>query len=631
MGDGVNSLRAGLLAALTCLTFALLSAPAAAQKGPTQTNEPVVDEFGLDRKSGRLSWSSHEIIKIGNGDSSLGIVVNGIGNRGWQTGSLPGDNPLISIARPELSSFAMPDYTSSIPGAVSPNLIKVTVSYFGGSETFECTFICLSEYFTDSTLESITNGSLFTDKHGIKIYFYSGVTKVVYPDGRELNYETNKFEKNNFGYMLKYSTGINIQAVNQAVDYCSENNSSPCSSLSAVRSASIVTQGINPGTTALTDSVGGVTTMRWATITAKKSPRPLGAPVSVLIPNITERYLMGVTLPGDTAETITLTYNSIDPAINTHDDIRVVSIARPDVTANYEYVVQYPYGAEEWNASVHGGQLPPSLIEYPLPGNSFQGSYTLQTTMKINGQVENQSLAEKPEGTFGRTRRRLLSLTDGLDRISNFHYDGLEDFAGTISPESNEVYNEYGDRYNIIKTIVKAKAGSGLPNLETSYSYPTDCALVTKATCNKPLSVTDPKGNVTEYTYNPLGQVLTETKPAPSVGAPRPKVTNTYTIRTAFIKDATSAVVAAGPPISLLTQSSTCNTLASCGGTTDEVVTVYDYGPTTGLNNLNLRGTTVTAVNAAGQMETLRTCYQYNYFGEKIAETQPKGTGSVCP
>ncbi|MBK8375903.1 MAG: hypothetical protein IPL18_14005 [Sphingomonadales bacterium] len=169
------------------------------------------------------------------------------------------------------------------------------------------------------------------------------------------------------------------------------------------------------------------------------------------------------------------------------------------------------------------------------------------------------------------------------------------------------------------------------PDQETLYEYEPECTPATQARCNKPLKITDPKGNITEYSYNDRGQVLTETKPAPTVGAPRPKVTNTYTMRTAYIKDQNGAVVAAGPPISLLTQSSSCISTTACAGTLDEVVTTYDYGPTTGLNNLRLRGVAVTAKNNAGQLETLRTCYQYNYFGERISETKPSANVAVCP
>jgi hypothetical protein len=135
---------------------------------------------------------------------------------------------------------------------------------------------------------------------------------------------------------------------------------------------------------------------------------------------------------------------------------------------------------------------------------------------------------------------------------------------------------------------------------------------------------------VTDYTYKSHGQILTETKPAPTVGAPRPKITNTYTDRTAIIRDASSNLVVAGSAISLLTKTSTCRTQSSCTGTTDEIITDYDYGAVTGANTLRLRGVAVTAANAAGQMETLRTCYSYNYFGERVSETAPAANLASC-
>lgn len=117
-------------------------------------------------------------------------------------------------------------------------------------------------------------------------------------------------------------------------------------------------------------------------------------------------------------------------------------------------------------------------------------------------------------------------------------------------------------------------------------------------------------------------------------GAARPTVVNEYTLRTAYIKNSAGAPVAAGPPISLLTMSYTCLSSATCDASTpaaDKVVTEYDCGPTTGLNILLLRGIAVTAVNDQGQSQTLRTCYGYNYFGERISETLPKAGLSSCP
>ncbi|MEP2987347.1 MAG: hypothetical protein ABJL11_17725, partial [Parasphingorhabdus sp.] len=81
----------------------------------------------------------------------------------------------------------------------------------------------------------------------------------------------------------------------------------------------------------------------------------------------------------------------------------------------------------------------------------------------------------------------------------------------------------------------------------------------------------------------------------------------------------------------VLTSEEYCKTTAASGsgcvgGAADEVITAYDYGPTSGPNNLLLRGT----VADSGGLN-LRTCYKYDQYGRKIAETQPLGTGSTCP
>jgi hypothetical protein len=53
----------------------------------------------------------------------------------------------------------------------------------------------------------------------------------------------------------------------------------------------------------------------------------------------------------------------------------------------------------------------------------------------------------------------------------------------------------------------------------------------------------------------------------------------------------------------------------------DEVVTRYFYNN----NNLLLTSVATTASNG----KTLRTCYQYDVYGNKLGETQPKGA-STC-
>lgn len=53
---------------------------------------------------------------------------------------------------------------------------------------------------------------------------------------------------------------------------------------------------------------------------------------------------------------------------------------------------------------------------------------------------------------------------------------------------------------------------------------------------------------------------------------------------------------------------------------------MYDYGPTTGVNNLLLRGV---VVNANGAVS--RTCYGSDRNGNRISETSPNANLTSCP
>jgi RHS repeat-associated protein len=145
---------------------------------------------------------------------------------------------------------------------------------------------------------------------------------------------------------------------------------------------------------------------------------------------------------------------------------------------------------------------------------------------------------------------------------------------------------------------------------------------------NKPLSTTDARGFVTNWTYAPEhGGVRTETGPA--VGGVTPQKRYSYVQRHARLADGSPA----GPLVWLPDSVSTCRTGnpsgAGCAlGAGDEVVTRFDYGPDSASSNLLLQGQSVTADG-----RTLRTCFAYDGLGRKISETSPNGTAglSACP
>lgn len=185
---------------------------------------------------------------------------------------------------------------------------------------------------------------------------------------------------------------------------------------------------------------------------------------------------------------------------------------------------------------------------------------------------------------------------------------------------------------NVHKVTEKAKAGSGLPDIVTSATY--DCTK--PVLCAKPTSKTDAKGNVTTYVYDQThGGLLKET--APAVGGVSPEKRYEYVSRKAWVRttDNTGYVQSTNDHV-LLSKEEYCITSAAvngdcAAGPSDEVVTVYEYGPNSGPNNLLLRGIAVTAQNAQGQMETLRTCYGYDSSGRRISETKPRANLAVCP
>jgi YD repeat-containing protein len=555
------------------------------------TFEPVVDAYGVDRKTGKYSMKPQTIISIG-GENGLSLTY-----------SDSGGSSLIS------NYFRKIYWLSTIDG---PN-VYVTIQYGGVSETFfrdVSTNTFTSEYKTGSSLDQTLGYLRYIDRLGVEIHFQSDRTRVVYPDGREVTSfgvdESPTAVVDNLGNMLKLSgggTSIHAQAVNRSVDYCDPLGTSPCTGLAAQRSASSVIA-TSTGLRTLTDAAGGATVYRmyW-----NDSPS-VEANCTVILGSVGcdpaqagfQYYLYGITFPGSATENITIDYGP--GPWPTQDFVRVRS-----VTINGDRV--------DYSSYNEGINVPPEAPYRP---------YLLHVDASINGQNLYRSMALVNNGGFGNTMRTMAYLRDTQNRFINFGSNAAGEIASAQYPEGNTLGGTYSTdgRNNLLTTF------NG--NLAYTRSYPASCTSTTRRSCNLPLTITDPNGGVTDFTYNARGQVLTETQPAPTSGAVRPKITNTYTERTAIIRDASGSLVAAGPSISLLTKSSTCRTQSTCAGTTDEIVTDYDYGPTTGINTLLLRGVAVTAVNAAGQMETRRTCYTYNYFGERVSETAPAANLASC-
>lgn len=201
----------------------------------------------------------------------------------------------------------------------------------------------------------------------------------------------------------------------------------------------------------------------------------------------------------------------------------------------------------------------------------------------------------------------------------------MQSFTDAAGIKTKLAYDGYD---NITEARRVAVAGSGLADIVTSATF--NCTY--SINCAKPTSMTDAKGAVSNFSYDTThGGLLTDMKPAPTVGAARPLVIKTYTQKYAYVKDSGGSLVPAATPVWVPATDTQCQTVAgsnapTCDPSGPQMVTTYEYGANGTADNLLVRGVAVTA-----DSQTLRTCYGYDASGRKISETKPAANLSTCP
>jgi YD repeat-containing protein len=640
------------------LSIALLAAAnsqvAWAQAAPDPINQPLSDEYGVERKSGRLSVPLPQIIDVGGkGREALAVAFTEV------DGSY-----VVESTRPRrVINEVIPPWNVSGPPQIYERYLVNSINYGGVSERFRQMWVgpysggsysgpWTSEYPTGSTYD----GKTLITKDGIRIEFANYLINPYYiedpspvtvkhPDGVEIYFSDGRSVRNNFGYAIdsefenvRNVHGFpfykrNFRAVNLAETYCDISSPSLCAVAGVQRNAALeVVEGQQPTQLIpsgrsfpeqflFTDASGGVTRLRNRLFEAFRYRPVCGSYsgfYSCSTPPVDSRpYPVGLTLPGSGSEVFTYSYMPVSQVGSTgivHDDVRISRVVANGVTVDYE---------------------PTTFTQGGSPGATFSyGPSWFRLRSLIAGSEISYTESFQLYPWWGQSRRTMLYSTDELGRRTSYSFNALWEVNAATYPEGNRFAHGYDARQNIISVSASPKTGSSDPALVTTFSYANDCVSTPQTWCNKPLSMTDPRGGVTNFEYNQYGQLTRQISPAPAVGAPRPTLVNEYTSRTAFVKNSAGAPVPAGPPISLLTRSYTCFSSAACNAASpasDKVVTDYDYGPPAGLNNLKLRGIAVTAANGLGQIETQRTCYTYDYFGQRVSETKSLGTGATCP
>jgi RHS repeat-associated protein len=536
---------------------------------------PSIDENGVDLVTGKFEYSV-AAVSIGEGATALEANLSTASGQ-WRADTFKG--------------YITANYSSAL----------ITVTLDGDSETFTITG------WPSGTITSNQNeGSSLVFDEGSKLYTYTkndgtiaifdvnkyangvnngskvsaALISLQYPSGKkeEFSYRTifssigtpigpmsgtvvSNIEsvKNNHGYQLRY---FYVAAGSPQIQSITAINNGADYCAPAAASCSL-TQ--NAATTSLSTTIAsnGVSLINTMT-------DPIGR-VTTFTLNA-QQQLSGIRRPGSAANNISIGY----------DGTGLVS----SVT-NEGIVFQY-------NFSASGGVMTTTRTN-PL-GN----------TLVV---VTNQALG------------RPTSVKDEANRTTNYQYDSFGRLTRMTYPEGNYMEYVYDTRGNVTSQTRVAKSGSGLANIVTSAAFPASCA--SPKTCNKPSSMTDAKGNVTDYAYDQTtGFVTSVTAPAPSAGAVRPQRRYTYTSQQAYYKDASGAVVASGQPITLLQTMSECRSTASCVGSADENRTTIAYGPQTAGTANNLLPVSVTTASGDNILSATNS-FTYDNAGNRITVDGP--------
>ncbi len=282
---------------------------------------------------------------------------------------------------------------------------------------------------------------------------------------------------------------------------------------------------------------------------------------------------------------------------------RPIAIRRPNSTTDDEAVVYDTNGR---------------IASVTVDGRTWTYVFSLSGTT-MTATITNPDTSQRVV-TSDTTVGLPTSIKDELNRTTIFTYDTNGRLLTTTRPEGNQFKNTYDARGNVIERRAVAKPGSGIADVVASASYDATCS--NPVTCNKPNTTTDPKSNVTNYTYDSgHGGVLTVTAPAATTGGVRPQTRYSYSSFQAYYNNG-SGIVASGQPTALLTGTSTCAASVSCSGGAGETKTTIAYGPqTTGTAN-NLLPVSTTAAAGDGSVSAV-SAYGYDAIGNMTSEDGP--------
>lgn len=517
------------LAAIVAAVGLLSVAPALAQ-----TPSPAPSHYTLDERGVDLIWGTynHQGPVIAVGDPSDGGLVVGDANLGTATIGLLDGMVFVSGSTYAVSLGAESEIFTLSDGVFTPvSNTGATLTQSGGAYTFTTANGAVAQFSTTYT------GMLTPTSN-------AGMTSYQTPDGERLDYNwvgvTYCRIPDLGGGCLQYGTATRLQSIGNnrgylvKILYEEDDPDGPLGITFWLQRKGYVAVNLTVDPCdPFAPSCPGLT-RTWPSLTYSRDP---------LDPD--ERYVT------DQSSRVT-TY--------TTDTAGVTSILYPGSTSAD---VSLTYGAGQRVASITDATGTWTYAYVDASG---------ERTTTVTGPQSQEIVAVSDLSTG-----RLSSITNALGETTAFEYDSQLRPTRVTRPEGDYTEYAYDGRGNVTAVTQVPKSGSGLANIVTAATYPSNCS--NPVTCNQPTAITDARGNTTDLTYDTAhGGVLTITEPAPTTGAARPQTRFTYWDTRAWYYNASGVIAGAPTNVILPREIRTCVTGTSCTDTANEVVTTIFYG-----------------------------------------------------
>ena len=635
--------RAGLLACAALLMNMVLSPGWAQIAALPQPAVALTDENDVDLLSLNL-YLHQTVLSIGSAEHPLTETIRSAPDGDWAD-SMTNDGNLFGFPY-----LGVPDSFSLAYIGGGPHCSGwgscTWVSFGGSSEPFASSSTGLSPVKpTGDALVLNADGTYtFTKRDGTRVLFelvnsqvagdtFNTAKEVIYPDGRVLTYSYATLPSGlriltsitrNDGLQLHFTYGATpftwnstsiegptaVTAINTAYEYC-DPAAITCSLTEAWPTAtfSFSAPSGNNDVFTVTDSAGRVT--RYTTYDYSGWGLTNTGPGYVTV---------GVKLPSSTGgDNVTYQY------------CYTANCAwAPQTTTNNNYqsfVAGVTRDGNVWNYTGSVDSTGTTITPYIV-------TYGSTNPVGASEQVKLYSCLMLHEDGNQYCLDPLINFTNRQGELFTAEDYGME-IQNALMPEGNQTNYTWDARGNLTQESLIGKPGTAL-SVGLSAGYDATCANPYK--CNEPNLSKDGNLNETDYTFDPRnGEVATVTLPPDAKGI-RPQTNYTYAQQSALALNASKQYVASSP-IWVLATKSYCRTSAAttdagtgqvdCAvGTNDKVLTTYYYGPSSGPNNLFLRGEQVTA---DGQSHV--TCYAYDRFGNRISVTTPNAGVALasCP